>query len=1005
VSPAITAALVVALSAAQDGGTPPAPLSPAPAVAPPAPLIAATFYAWYDHPGAHFVDAAGRDLLRDHFVAPERVHPESPEWFASELSDVADAGLDLLLCASVGTAADPSAPSSPSSPGAPWFPALAAGLERTRGRLARPLGVSLLVEPWILAGQHGGTFDLGDPATRDATLATILAFHRAVRPEDWGHLEGAPLVVFGRVSGGGDGGRGGAEPATFFLELRKQFREAFGSEPFLVLDRSWNREGAALLGDRSWREGSSLLGPQAGAVASLAPGFDDRKLEKPLGVVRPRENGRFYAWAWRQLLGTSHELVIVESWNQLHDGTAIAPALEHGRRYVELTRRYAERLRTGAGPGAAENDREAPLFDGPVGVSDFAGERRFSTRDDVAWRPGDEEGGIALTPDFEASLAFVAAKTGDLLEVRPREKGSAARLAFDVSDSFLPVATPEPLEATVRYTATGEAARLELLGAGEDAAAAGETRTARFEVAAQPSHREARGFDLELRVRGGSIALEEVRLKRTRDRLRAESGEASPFRRIVLDWRELEQTSGRIDEAKLRERLGRGGDATKREPDDAAPREVAVVVLQSPPDWAWPVATHPDAVAATVAHVVAAMAADPSLRLLELFPRANRAGVVGKLPDVQGYVRVLRAASAAAHAAAPNVALVLGAIDGPDVPWLRTIQELKQPFTYDAATFEWNDESGTPGDATCGREFARMLEQWRAGGDGEKPFVVTRRGALGRSEAAASAATATTSLLPKLLRSAWAKLGRTAQHVAVLDEEALPLVHGLPAAQAVAALRGGGLDAVALAAPELERRLADEVPATVLLAQGELFPEELAPKLVPFVDRGGLVVALGGAPFRRPAERLPDGGFVLRDESPIGGDLRDALRIEAAPCDGALTLAVPPTAAELAELRGGALEVAATFARRAGRPRQLQGIHRFEALLDGERDGARVGAIAALVTYSADRRGALLLIGADGGGSHVDDARATEVEAGLHALARKHRALASFVLPEEAPRK
>jgi hypothetical protein len=1002
VSPAITAALVVALFAAQDGGTPPAPPSPAPAVAPPTPLVAATFYAWYDHPGAHFVDAAGRDLLRHHFVAPERVHPESPEWFASELADVADAGLDLLLFASVGTTADPSAPSSP---GAPWFPALAAGLERTRGRLARPLGVSLLVEPWILAGQHGGTFDLGDAATRDATLATILAFQRALRPEDWGRLEGAPLVVFGRVSGGGDGGRGGPGPVTFFLELRKQFREAFGSEPLLVLDRSWNREGAALLGDRSWREGSSLLGPQTGAVASLAPGFDDRRLEKPLGVVRPRENGRFYAWAWRQLLGTSHELVIIESWNQLHDGTAIAPALEHGRRYVELTRRYAERLRTGAGPGADGNDREAPRFDGPVGVSDFAEERRFSTRDDVVYRPGDEEGGIALTPDFEASLAFVAAKTGDLLEVRSREKGSAARLTFDVSDSFLPTATPEPLEATVRYTATGEAARLELLGAGEDAAAAGETRTARFAVTAQRNPGEARSFDLELRVRGGPIALEEVRLKRTRDRLRAESGEPSSFRRIVLDWRELEPQSGRIDVATLRERLGLGGDATKREPDDAAARDVAVVVLQTPPDWALPVATHADAVAATVAHVVAAMAADPSLRLLELFPRANRAGVLGRAADVQGYVRVLRAAAAAAHAAAPNVALVLGAIEGPDVPWLRTIQGLKQPFTYDAATFEWNEESGTPGDATCGREFARMLEQWRAGGDGEKPFVVVRRAALGRSAAAASAATATASLLPKLLRSAWTKLGRTAQRVAVLDEEALPLVHGLPAAQAVAALRGSGLDAVALAAPELERLLADEVVATVLLAQGELFPEALAPELVPFVDRGGLLVALGGAPFRRPAERLPDGGFVLRDESPIGGDLRDELRIEAAPCDGALTLAAPPTAAELAELRGGSLEVAATFARRAGRPRQLQGIHRFEALLDGERDGARVGAIAALVTYSADRKGALLLIGADGGGSRVDDAHATEVEAGLHALARKHRALASFVLPEEATRK
>jgi len=225
------------------------------------------------------------------------------------------------------------------------------------------------------------------------------------------------------------------------------------------------------------------------------------------------------------------------------------------------------------------------------------------------------------------------------------------------------------------------------------------------------------------------------------------------------------------------------------------------------------------------------------------------------------------------------------------------------------------------------------------------------------------------------------------------------------AAKVVAAMASAGLEGVARTTPDLASALETGEVSTVVLAQGELFPEALAPKLVPFVDRGGLLVALGGAPFRRPAGRFPDGGFVLRDESPIGGELRDDLRIEPAPCEGALALAVPPTAAELAALRGGSLEVAATFARRAGRPRQLQGIHRFEALLDGEREGARVGAVAVLVTYSADRKGALLLIGADGGGRIVDSARAQEIEAALHVLARKRHALASFVLPEEAGQK
>jgi hypothetical protein len=109
-------------------------------------------------------------------------------------------------------------------------------------------------------------------------------------------------------------------------------------------------------------------------------------------------------------------------------------------------------------------------------------------------------------------------------------------------------------------------------------------------------------------------------------------------------------------------------------------------------------------------------------------------------------------------------------------------------------------------------------------------------------------------------------------------------------------------------------------------------------------------------------------------------------------------------AAELAPLRGAKLDGAATFTRRAGRPRKLQGIHRFEPLLEGERDGERVGAIAALVTYSADRKGALLLIGADGGGRTFDESRATAIEASLHALARERGALASFVLPADDAR-
>jgi hypothetical protein len=201
----------------------------------------------------------------------------------------------------------------------------------------------------------------------------------------------------------------------------------------------------------------------------------------------------------------------------------------------------------------------------------------------------------------------------------------------------------------------------------------------------------------------------------------------------------------------------------------------------------------------------------------------------------------------------------------------------------------------------------------------------------------------------------------------------------------------------ALPTPALEAALDGETCSTVVLAQGELFPESLAPKIVPFVDRGGLLVTFGGAPFRRPAERAPDGGFTLRDESPIGLELRDQLRIQVAPMDPGPYDSSGPVVPLGGEFEG-AYRFAALFIRRAGRPRDLRGIHRFEPLLDVKKDGASIGADAALVTYGADRKGALLLIGADGGGRILDDAQFESMTEAMHALAKKCGALASFAI-------
>jgi glycoprotein endo-alpha-1,2-mannosidase len=81
-------------------------------------------------------------------------------------------------------------------------------------------------------------------------------------------------------------------------------------------------------------------------VPAVAPGFDDRAVRVP-GTVVPRAGGATYARTWRAALATEPAWVLVSTWNEWHEGSEIEPSVEHGDRYLEATRAWAERHRAG----------------------------------------------------------------------------------------------------------------------------------------------------------------------------------------------------------------------------------------------------------------------------------------------------------------------------------------------------------------------------------------------------------------------------------------------------------------------------------------------------------------------------------------------------------------------------------------------------------------------------------------------------------------------------------
>jgi hypothetical protein len=82
-------------------------------------------------------------------------------------------------------------------------------------------------------------------------------------------------------------------------------------------------------------------------IPAVAPGFDDRQVRVP-GTVVDRAGGATYDRSWQAALSVHPPWILVSTWNEWHEGSEIEPSVEHGRRYLDATREWAERFRRAA---------------------------------------------------------------------------------------------------------------------------------------------------------------------------------------------------------------------------------------------------------------------------------------------------------------------------------------------------------------------------------------------------------------------------------------------------------------------------------------------------------------------------------------------------------------------------------------------------------------------------------------------------------------------------------
>jgi hypothetical protein len=63
-----------------------------------------------------------------------------------------------------------------------------------------------------------------------------------------------------------------------------------------------------------------------------------------------RRGGAFYEEQWLKFLRRPSNFVMVETWNEWHEGTDVAESKEYGRQYIDVTRKYSDRFKQGWRP-------------------------------------------------------------------------------------------------------------------------------------------------------------------------------------------------------------------------------------------------------------------------------------------------------------------------------------------------------------------------------------------------------------------------------------------------------------------------------------------------------------------------------------------------------------------------------------------------------------------------------------------------------------------------------
>ncbi|SFM05619.1 DUF5010 domain-containing protein [Nitrosomonas communis] len=389
------------------------------------PIVGTYYFYWYNaNYKGQILDADGTDALTDHPIDSIDMSYRSSAWHLQQLRDILAAGIDFILPVYWGY------PDSGSHWSLEGLPPLVEAAQRLEKEGIRPPRIGMFYDTTTLRNNSKKYHvDLTKPEGKEWFYLTVRDFYSMIPPNLRASVDSKPVVwlyIAEFVK---------HQDPTIFDYLRAQFLKDFGIEPLIVKEVSW--QGRADL-DYKWGIAS---GPQIRGVAAVGPGYDDSAVPRATHKIRKRESGNFYRNAWNLALSldpaTRPKIAIVETWNEFHEGTDIAPSKEYGRMYVELTRKYADLWRTGV-----QTKREGPYATAQE-VSIIFGQTPTDAGLTLGTAPAVPDG-----KTFNVITSGISARRADWKKRDPNY------LYFDVDNSFF-FRDKVPLELEFEYLDSG----------------------------------------------------------------------------------------------------------------------------------------------------------------------------------------------------------------------------------------------------------------------------------------------------------------------------------------------------------------------------------------------------------------------------------------------------------------------------------------------------------------------------------------------------------------------